>query len=101
MKQTCNPDTFTSTRPPHFLHDIRSFYTTSKTSIFNALPSPKIHITQNHTYVTLTSVIDYFLAYGHTPDCLYYNDDVSQSHGIVACTQANIYRTEVKNNTVT
>ena len=25
MKQTCNPDTFTSTRPPHSLHDIRSF----------------------------------------------------------------------------
>ena len=30
MKQTCNPDTFASTRPPHSLHDIRTFYTTSK-----------------------------------------------------------------------
>ena len=46
-------------------------------SIFNALPSQKIHITLNHTYVTLTSVIDYFLEYGHTSDCLYHNDDVS------------------------
>ena len=96
MKQTCNPDTFTSTRPPHSLHDIRSFYTTSKTSIFNAIPSPTIHTTQNHTYVTLTSVIDYFLAYGHTSDCLYHNDDVSKLSGIAACDQANVCRTEVK-----
>ena len=96
MQQTSNPETFTSTRPPNSLHDIRSFYTTSKTSIFNLLPSPTIHTTQNHTYVTLTSVIDYFLAYGHTTDSLYKNDDVSTLSGVAACKQANMFREEVQ-----
>ena len=41
-------------------------------------------------------MIDYFLAYGHTPDCLYHNDDVSKLSGIAACNQANVCRTEVK-----
>ena len=68
MKQTSNRETFTCTRPPHSMHDINSFYTRSKYSICNALPAPSIHTTPQHTYVTLTSVIDYFLAYGHEPD---------------------------------
>ena len=41
-------------------------------------------------------MIDYLLAYGHTPDCLYHNDNVSQLNGIAACNQANVCRTEVK-----
>ena len=68
MKQTYNRDIFTSTRPPNSLHDIHAFYTRSKHSIFNALPSPHIYTTEHHTYITLTSIIDYFLAYGHVPD---------------------------------
>ena len=50
-----------------------------------------------HIYITLTSVIDYFLAYEHTPDCLYYHDDVSQLSGISAYKQANIYLEEGQN----
>ena len=44
----------------------------------------------------LTSVIDYFLAYRHTPDCLYHDDNVLQLSSIEDCKQANICRTEVK-----
>jgi hypothetical protein len=43
MKTTIHPDTFKHTRPPHSLGDINKFYTKSKYSIFNALPSPTIH----------------------------------------------------------
>ena len=88
MQQTCNREIFTSSRPPHCLHDIHAFYTRSKTSILNALPSPPIHTTQYHTYISLISVIDYFLAYGHTPDYLTNNDDITTKRGISACPQA-------------
>ena len=77
MKTTIHPDTFKHTRPPHSLGDINKFYTKSKYSIFNALPSPTIHTTAHHAYVTLTSVIDYFLAYGHCPEYITHKDDIS------------------------
>ena len=57
------------------MHDIHAFYTRSKTSICNAFPAPPIQVTQHHTYITLTSVIDYFLAYGHVPDYISKNEE--------------------------
>ena len=100
MKTTVHPDTFKHTRPPHSFSDINQFYTKGKHSIFNALPSPKILTTAHHAYVTLTSVIDYFLAYGHVPEYITHNDDVSQLRGISACKQAIQLRTEVKQDTI-
>ena len=94
MQQTSNHATFKYTRPPNSMHDIHAFYTRSKTSICNALPAPPIQVTQHHTYITLTSVIDYFLAYGHVPDYITKNDNVEGKHGISACEQAMEIRRE-------
>ena len=94
MQQTSNHATFTYTRPPNSMHDIHAFYTRSKTSICNALTAPPIQVTQHHTYITLTSVIDYFLAYGHVPDYITKNDNVERKHDILACKQAMEIRRE-------
>ena len=60
MNQTMNPNTFKSTKPPKSIQDINAFYMKSKTSIFNAIPTPKILTSIHHAYVTVTSVIDSF-----------------------------------------
>ena len=94
MQKTSQSDILKVTRSPQSMHDIHSFYTRSKTSIFNALPSPPIQTTLHHTYVTLTSVIDYFLAYVHTPEYITANDNMNTKKGIAACEQANKIRHE-------
>ena len=100
MKTTIHPDTFKHTRPPHSLGDINKFYTKSKYSIFNALPSPTIHTTAHHAYVTLTSVIDYFLAYGHCPEYITHKDDISQQEGISSCKQAIAMQANVQQDAI-
>ena len=66
------------------MQDIHSFYTRSKTSIFNALPSLPIQTTTHHTYSTLTSVIDYYLAYGHIPEYIVANYDMNTKEIIMS-----------------
>ena len=80
------------------MQDMHSFYTRSKTSIFNALPSPHIKTTSHHTYITLTSLIDYFLAYGHIPEYITPSDNMNTKKGIAACEQANKIRYEASKN---
>ena len=98
MQNTVNHEKFMCTRPPHSVRDINQFYTKSQSSIFQSLPSPTIHNTESHVYISLTSVIDYFLAYGHVPEYMTHIDDVSKKCGIVACPQSIQMRDEVKNN---
>lgn len=98
MQNTVNIEKFMNTRPPHSVRDINQFYTKSQSSIFQSLPSPTIHNTESHVYISLTSVIDYFLAYGHIPDYMTHVDDVSKKHGIVTCQQSIKIREEVKQN---
>ena len=56
------------TRIPVCLKELRQFYTTGKHSIIHNLPIPNICNSSNHAYVTLTSVMEYFLAQGFEPD---------------------------------
>ena len=59
---------FKRTRIPVRMKELRHFYTTGKHSIIQNLPVPNICNRSNHAYVTLTSVIEYFLALGFEPD---------------------------------
>ena len=90
MKQTADASTFKSTRAPHSLQDINQWYIKGQTSIFQSLPSPTIHTTDAHAYVSLISVIDHFLAFGFSPDYITPIDDVSQMHGIATCAHAQV-----------
>ena len=69
-----------------------------KASIFNALPSPRIQTTTHDTYITLTSRVDYFLAYCHKPEYITANDDMNTKDGIVACELANKIRHQASKN---
>ena len=95
MNQTMNPNTFQSTKPPESIQDINAFYIKGKTSIFNAIPTPKILTSTHHAYVTVTSVIDYFLAYGYDADYMKHTDNIANKKGISACNQAIQIRQEV------
>ena len=80
MNQTMNPNTFQSTKPPESIQDINAFYIKGKTSIFNAIPTPKILTSTHHAYVTVTSVIDYFLAYGYDADYMKHTDNIANKN---------------------
>lgn len=95
MNQTMDPNTFKATKPPKSLQDINAFYIKGKTSIFNAIPTPQILTSTDHAYVTITSVIEYFLAYGYDADYMKHTDNLANKKGISACNQAVQIRQEV------
>jgi len=55
---------FCKTRLPRSMNDVKWFYTTNKTSIYQNIPSPKINTNSNHAYVSIQSVIHHALALG-------------------------------------
>ena len=57
-------DMFKTTRPPLNYADICKFYTKSKQSISVNIPSPKTVEVDNHSCVSIESIIDHFLAFG-------------------------------------
>ena len=66
---------------------------TQKSSIFNSLPPPAIHTTPYHSCVTLTLVINYFLAYRHSPAYTtgVDGDNVSQKVEFVLTSKQSLY----------
>lgn len=55
---------FCKTRLPRSMNDVKWFYTSNKTSIYQNIPSPRININSNHAYVSIQSVIHHALALG-------------------------------------
>ena len=55
---------FESTRPPLNYSDICSFYTKSKHSILGNIPSPRAFEKENHSCVSIESIINHLLAFG-------------------------------------
>ena len=55
---------FESTRPPLNYSDICSFYTKSKHSILENIPTPRAFEKDNHSCVSIESIINHLLAFG-------------------------------------
>ena len=73
---------FENTRSPLNYADIRRFYTESISSILNNLPCTFPKIEYGHAYVSLSSVIDHFLAYGFKSDHISTLDDIDSKIGV-------------------
>ena len=92
---------FVQTRPIMSLNDIKQFYTTNKNSIFMNLPTPEVVSFENHSYVSLTSIIDHALAHGmEIDDIQIHNHDFANYNiqKISECSQAQLIAQNIKTN---
>ena len=90
---------FKSTRLPGNINDINRFYSSSKHSIFQNLPTPSVHIKSGHAYISLTSLIDHFLANKLPMNFMTCDEDVSLIQGITSCKEASKMRQSVRDDT--
>ena len=84
------------TRLPENINDLRSFYLSYKDSIFPNMPSPTIHVNNDHAYISLVSLIDHFLAYDIKMNYMTCDDDNSVSTYMITCKHALQMRQSVK-----
>jgi len=89
---------FKSTRLPGNINDINRFYSSSKHSIFQNLPTPSVHIKSGHAYISLTSLIDHFLANKLPMHFMTCDEDVSLIQGITSCKEASKMRQSVRDD---
>jgi len=71
---------FESTRNPITLNDVDKIYLSGKNSIYTRLPVPTVSVMDDHAYVSLTTVIDHFLAMGISSYDVVSNDVESDSN---------------------
>ena len=88
--------TLSTTRLPDNINDVRSFYLSYKDSIFQNMPTPTIHMDNDHAYVSLVSLVDHFLAYNLEMDYMTCDDDITIKTDITTCKQAVKIRQSVK-----
>ena len=93
---------FQTTRLPRDINDANKFYLSSKNAIFQNLPTPTVQIESSHAYISLTSLIDHFLAYKLPMNFMTCDEDVSITNGITSCKEAmkmrQLVRDEVEDN---
>ena len=87
---------FTSTRLPRSTLELDKFYLKGKHSIREQLPTPSIYCNHNHAYVSLSSIIDHFLAFGYEPDLIDISMNKLTSRSIINCN----YARKIYNNIV-
>ena len=97
LNQTRDNELFTTTRLPTSVKDINKHHIKGSNSILKNLPIPSVHIRKNHAYVSLTSIIQLFLAFGYDSDYLTTSDNEDESYGIRNCKQAHMIRDRVTN----
>ena len=74
------------------LHNIDQFHIKGQTSIQQYLPSPTIHTTDTHAYISLISVIDPFLALEFQPYYITSINGVFKMHGIATGAHIQVVR---------
>ena len=90
MRDSQNQNIFTTTKVPVSIQDINRVYVRGKNSLINASPSCKVENIHDHAYVSLTSVINNFLAFDHTHDSMFTNET-----NIISNNTSNISKEEV------
>ena len=85
-----------STRLPIHHRDIAKFYTKNKFSLYNQLPVPQSHVSENHTYVDLHSVIEHYIAFGYHMDESDTKTSLHPSSTILKCKEAEKLQNALK-----
>ena len=91
-----NKNSFPTTRLPHNINDIRSFYLSSKDSMFQKMPTPTIHMNDDHAYISLISLIDHFLAYNLEMNYMTCDDNIFINTGILSSKESLKMRQSIK-----
>ena len=89
-------DSFQCTRIPKSVLEIDKFYLKNKYSLMEQLPVPTMSIKEEHAYVSLTSIIDHFLAFGNVPDLAFYSPKERGYRSVTNCELARDLYSKVR-----
>ena len=87
---------FHATRAVLDYNDINRYYIKGVGSIMKNIPTPDLIIEYERPYVSLVSVVDHFLAFGHLSDNLSIDNEGEILYGVKGTKYAKFIRKEVK-----
>ena len=96
LQMSQKADSFQCTRIPKSTQEIDKFYLKNKYSLMEQLPLPTMSVKEDHAYVSLTSIIDHFLAFGIVPDLAFCSPEQTVNRSGTNCEFALDLYTEVK-----
>ena len=89
---------FQTTRLPSTTQEVNKFYLKGKHSVLEQIPIPTICTHENHAFVSLSSIIDHFLAFGISPALRNLNLDNASNNDMANCKKAQELYQEVHQN---